>query len=169
MFVIFGQSWQSKPFGQIEYQCSHCRRPTVHTAILRTGRFTLFFVPLIPLKTDCQLVCNICGFKLKAAQALQVQLQTWHRTGRLPAPSYRPSPIAVSDCQHLGNPADAKFCWACGKPITGAGLSASSYRPSPTAVFGCQHLGNPADAKFCWACGKPITKAVGIEPPDERR
>jgi hypothetical protein len=56
----------------------------MHTAIVRKGRFTLFFIPLFPIGKRYQIVCNLCGLRLKAVDNLRAQLEVWEKTGRFP-------------------------------------------------------------------------------------
>jgi zinc-ribbon family len=75
MFFIFGQRWKTKPFGQIDLPCPRCNKNTMHTAQLLKGKFTLFFIPIATVwGKQYQVVCNICGYKRKAAGELKNQL-----------------------------------------------------------------------------------------------
>ena len=125
MFVIFGRRWKETTLGQISYSCSHCAKTTFHSAIVRKGRFTLFFIPVIPLSTRYIIKCNMCGLKLKPVGTLHQQIVTWHRTGKFPAAVQQgaaPPPLvggaanASSFCQSCGKPLlpGAQFCTACG-------------------------------------------------------
>lgn len=123
MFFIWGIRWKTVPLGQLAYNCSHCGRSTVHTAVVENGKFTLFFIPLIPIGKKYTIVCNSCGLRLKAVAKLQEQLKELERTGQLPTSGpteSRPLPSAEAKvCRACRNPltASKKFCSACGTPV----------------------------------------------------
>ncbi len=81
--LIFGTRWAAVVLGQITYSCSHCQRQTVHSAIVRTGKCTLFFIPLFPISKKYLISCNVCGLRLQAVDNLLGQLKDWERTGQL--------------------------------------------------------------------------------------
>ena len=78
MIIFFGQRWTSTPFGQIELACPRCGKQTVHSAQYVSGKFTLFFVPVLPLHSQYQVICNLCGYKRKALGMLRAQLEALH-------------------------------------------------------------------------------------------
>ena len=82
--LIWGIRWFTTTLGQLLYPCSQCGKKTVHTAIVRKGRFTLFFIPIFPIGKQYQILCNLCGLRLKAVDNLRAQLEVWEKTGRLP-------------------------------------------------------------------------------------
>jgi hypothetical protein len=47
--LIWGTRWSTTTPGQLPYNCSHCRKTTMYSAIVRKGKFTLFFIPLFPI------------------------------------------------------------------------------------------------------------------------
>jgi zinc-ribbon family len=67
MFFFFGTRTKSKGLGQVERPCPKCGRATMHTAIEVKRRFTLFFIPLIPLGTRYVNKCGACGLATKGA------------------------------------------------------------------------------------------------------
>jgi len=82
--LIWGIRWFTTTLGQLLYPCSQCGKKTVHTAIVRKGRFTLFFIPIFPIGKQYQILCNLCGLRLKAVDNLRAQLEVWEKTGRFP-------------------------------------------------------------------------------------
>ena len=84
--LIWGIRWIAITLGQLSYSCSHCQKTTVHSAIIRKGRFTLFFIPIFPIGKQYLIVCNLCGLRLKAVGNLQAQLEVWEKTGKFPEP-----------------------------------------------------------------------------------
>ena len=106
MIVIFGQRWTTTPFGQVELACPRCGKGTYHTAQSRSGKFTLFFVPVLPLHGRYHVVCNVCGYKRRALGILRAQLEGLHRTGSIPsglALQSAEEPVCP-DCGHQGEP-----------------------------------------------------------------
>jgi transcription elongation factor Elf1 len=83
--LIWGIRWFATTLGQLSYNCSHCGKTTVHSAIIRTGKFTLFFIPLFPIGKQYLIACNLCGLRLKAVDNLRAQLEVWGKTGKFPA------------------------------------------------------------------------------------
>lgn len=74
MFFLFGVRRKSKAIGQIERPCAKCARPTMQTALDTQRWFTLFFIPLIPLRSSCVVRCNLCGLTLKGSPELKNQI-----------------------------------------------------------------------------------------------
>jgi hypothetical protein len=83
--LIWGIRWIAITLGQLSFPCSHCGKTTVHSAIVRKGKFTLFFIPLFPIGKKYLIACNLCGLRRRAAGNLGAQLQVWERTGTFPA------------------------------------------------------------------------------------
>jgi len=81
--LIWGTRWSSTPLGQISYNCSQCGKQTVHTAYIRKGKFTLFFIPIFPISKQYLIACNLCGLRLKAVDNLLAQLENLEKTGNL--------------------------------------------------------------------------------------
>jgi DNA-directed RNA polymerase subunit RPC12/RpoP len=82
--LIWGTRWSSVTLGQLSYACSQCGKTTVHTAAVRKGKFTLFFIPLFPISKQYVISCNLCGLRLKAVDNLRTQLEGLEQTGKLP-------------------------------------------------------------------------------------
>jgi hypothetical protein len=82
--LIWGTRWSAFTLGQLSYACSHCRKTTIHSAIARKGKFTLFFMPLFPISKQYLISCNLCGLRLKAVNDLRSQLEQLEQTGHLP-------------------------------------------------------------------------------------
>jgi len=82
--LIWGIRWFTTTLGQLSYSCSHCQKTTVYSAIIRRGKFTLFFIPIFPIGRQYLIVCNLCGLRLKAVDNLRAQLEAWEKTGKFP-------------------------------------------------------------------------------------
>ncbi|MDR1066966.1 MAG: zinc ribbon domain-containing protein [Clostridiales bacterium] len=63
MFFIFGFGHKTiKRFGQInEDSCHRCNNNVKRELVKVTTWFTLFFIPIIPYKTQYLLICPICS------------------------------------------------------------------------------------------------------------
>jgi len=76
MFFLFGMRTKAKSIGQVERPCSKCARLTMQNAVASQRWFTLFFIPVIPLGSNCVLRCGVCGLATKGSPELQQQLST---------------------------------------------------------------------------------------------
>jgi zinc-ribbon family len=83
MFFIWGTRRTTRALGQIAYACSGCQRQTAYTAFTVETRLTIFFIPTIRLSKRYEVVCNVCGRRLRAVDDLARQLGNWERTGSL--------------------------------------------------------------------------------------
>jgi zinc-ribbon family len=82
--LIWGTRWSTVTLGQLSYLCSQCGKTTVHSAVIRKGKFTLFFIPIFPIRKQYLISCNLCGLRLKAVDDLRAQLVGLEQTGKLP-------------------------------------------------------------------------------------
>ena len=61
MLVIFGLSRKERPLGLIALGCPTCGHPGPQSLVHRRTRFTLFFVPVLPLRSRHEARCPNCG------------------------------------------------------------------------------------------------------------
>jgi ribosomal protein L37E len=61
--IISGRRQRNKVMGQVLFTCSQCKRQAYHTVVRSQRWFTLYFLPLIPLKETTTLRCNLCGLQ----------------------------------------------------------------------------------------------------------
>ncbi|MBC9724390.1 zinc-ribbon domain-containing protein [Streptomyces sp. TRM68367] len=75
--IIFGTKGYLYQLAILTLLCGSCGNPAAHTLRKRVTKFTLFFVPLIPLSTKYTTQCTFCGAeqKVTADQAEQLQAQ----------------------------------------------------------------------------------------------
>jgi hypothetical protein len=111
--LIYGYRTKTKTLGQVEYHCSKDGRATVHTAFASAMKLTLYFIPLFPLGTTYEIVCNICGLRLRAVSALANQLKNWDKTGQLQERLY-PARIRALTCIKKGSRGRFVMKRACG-------------------------------------------------------
>jgi hypothetical protein len=79
--LIWGTRWSAVTLGQLSYACTNCGKATGHSAVVRKGKFTLFFIPLFPIGKRYMIVCNLCGLRLNAVGDLRAQLAGLEKTG----------------------------------------------------------------------------------------
>ena len=119
MFIIFGHRWTATAFGQVQISCPQCAKQAFHTAQFIKGKFTFFFIPLIPLSSRYQVTCNLCGNKRRALGILRTQLEALHRQGIIPAGMTLDSggEPPCPACNHTGTPRIEKRisvgAWIC--------------------------------------------------------
>jgi hypothetical protein len=112
--------------------------------------------------------CRECGSDLSAAPPPD--------TGTpepipVAVPVAAPAAGGTAACPSCGaeNPAEAKFCKTCGKPMAAAPPAPPIEEPAaepPPATIACPSCGaeNPGGGKFCKGCGK----SLAAPPPEEK-
>jgi ribosomal protein S27AE len=73
MLVIFGLSRKERQLAVVALACGRCGSPG-QALVRRSTRLTLFFVPVLPLRTRRDLRCGRCGAsrRLSRTEARQV-------------------------------------------------------------------------------------------------
>ncbi|WP_422753200.1 zinc-ribbon domain-containing protein [Micromonospora sp. WMMD708] len=61
MFLIFGLRTRVTRSGVVTAVCRHCGNQAAQVISRRSTKFTLFFVPLIPVRTRYVRQCSFCG------------------------------------------------------------------------------------------------------------
>ncbi|MBW4705038.1 MULTISPECIES: zinc-ribbon domain-containing protein [unclassified Micromonospora] len=61
MFFIFGLRTKVTRSGVVTAVCRHCGNQAAQVISRRSTKFTLFFVPLIPIRTKYVQQCSFCG------------------------------------------------------------------------------------------------------------
>ncbi|WDZ87061.1 zinc-ribbon domain-containing protein [Micromonospora cathayae] len=61
MFLIFGLRTSVKRSGVVSAVCRNCGQHAAQVITKRSTRFSLFFVPLIPVRTRYVQQCSFCG------------------------------------------------------------------------------------------------------------
>jgi len=159
MPIIFGwgkqTTWNVGPV--FRQRCSHCNNEEYWVLLRRTTWFSLFFIPIIPYKTQWWLLCPICkyGLELKPEQVKQLQpiaeTNQLLATKRITEQEYQArmvalnsNPTATADTPSLPQveaevEAEAKtdtvYCSDCGKELM-------------------------SDSRFCAHCGTKINQTV---------
>lgn len=60
MLVIFGLSRRERVLAALPRPCGHCGHGGPQALVRRSRRFTLFFVPILPLGSRHEVVCRWC-------------------------------------------------------------------------------------------------------------
>jgi hypothetical protein len=61
--IVYGFRSRNKPLGQVQYTCRSCGRSAYHGIVRSTRHFTLFWIPLIPVRNITTARCQLCGFQ----------------------------------------------------------------------------------------------------------
>lgn len=66
--LIFGFKVTDKLIATVTAACERCGNHAAHHVSKRARRFTLFFVPVIPVGTKYQDTCTACGRVLEVSK-----------------------------------------------------------------------------------------------------
>jgi hypothetical protein len=69
MFLIFGLSTKAELLGLVSFVCQVCGNAGPHQLVREKTRFSLFFVPLIPIRTRNVAHCRVCGARTRVPTA----------------------------------------------------------------------------------------------------
>lgn len=69
MFFIWGVRRYVQQLAVLVARCSAQGHTAAHRLVRKRTKFTLFFVPLIPINTSYLLVCTMCGNAAKMDKA----------------------------------------------------------------------------------------------------
>ncbi|KAB1152337.1 zinc-ribbon domain-containing protein [Micromonospora sp. DT46] len=61
MFFIFGLRTKVSQSGVVQQVCRNCHNQAAQVITRRSTKFSLFFVPLIPIRTRYVQQCTFCG------------------------------------------------------------------------------------------------------------
>jgi zinc-ribbon family len=65
MFLIFGLTTKAELLGLVSFVCQVCGNAGPHQLVRERTRFSLFFVPLIPIRTRNAAHCGVCGARTR--------------------------------------------------------------------------------------------------------
>jgi hypothetical protein len=71
VFILFGLRTTEHQLGVSHRACPNCRQHAAQVVSRRVSRFTLFFIPLFPVKTSYGMRCTYCAasYQLTGDQA----------------------------------------------------------------------------------------------------
>ena len=63
MFIIFGISTKQKAKTAGQFHCPVCQTQRTYAELRQSRRFTLFFIPVLPLGSSSlgRVICTTCG------------------------------------------------------------------------------------------------------------
>jgi hypothetical protein len=67
--LTFGSRSTSKLLATLYFVCRNCGNPAAQQLVKRGTWFTLFFIPVIPLKFSHSTTCTFCGVHTKVTKA----------------------------------------------------------------------------------------------------
>jgi hypothetical protein len=73
--IIFGTRRTVAQLALVVLTCVNCHRPAAHAVLKAVTKFTLFFVPLFPVRTRYAHQCTACGFLMWIPKEQAEQLQ----------------------------------------------------------------------------------------------
>lgn len=72
--IVFGSRPRTKVLGQVQYTCPMCQQYSYHVVVRSQNWFTLYWIPVIPLKKSNISRCNFCGYQQQVDDA---QVHRW--------------------------------------------------------------------------------------------
>ncbi|WP_430500114.1 zinc-ribbon domain-containing protein [Micromonospora trifolii] len=69
MFFIFGLRTKVNRSGVVQQVCRHCGNQAAQVITRRSTKFTLFFIPLIPIRTRYAQQCTFCGAEYEISKS----------------------------------------------------------------------------------------------------
>ncbi len=77
MFIIWGNKHSSKILadtGSRQFDCTHCHNVTPFQIVKEIDWFTLYWIPIIPMRTVYRAECPICnyGFDIDKKRAEEI-------------------------------------------------------------------------------------------------
>ncbi len=72
--IVFGSRPRTKVLRQVQYTCPMCQQYSYHVVVRSQNWFTLYWIPVIPLKKRNVSRCNFCGYQQQVDDA---QVHRW--------------------------------------------------------------------------------------------
>lgn len=88
MLIIFGFRRYLEQLAMLTLTCSQCHTSCAHPLSRAVTKFSLFFIPLFPVRSEYLVQCTYCGAssRLTKHQAEDLRRQAWQPTGGQPNP-----------------------------------------------------------------------------------
>ena len=93
--IVFGTRRTVQQLAMVLLTCAHCHRSAANAVLKLVTKFTLFFIPLFPIRTRYATQCTACGFSMdvdKAGAEQLAQLPPAGSTPQFPQPPYPGAP-----------------------------------------------------------------------------
>ncbi|GLZ44781.1 hypothetical protein Acsp06_09660 [Actinomycetospora sp. NBRC 106375] len=98
--IIFGTRRTVAQLAMVVLTCGNCHRSAAHAVLKAVTKFTLFFIPLFPVRTRYAHQCTACGFLMWIEKAQAEQLATAPPAGAPPPPPFPQQPWQPAPGQH---------------------------------------------------------------------
>lgn len=159
MPIIFGwgrqTTWNIGPV--FRQHCNHCNNDEYWRLLRRTTWCTLFFIPIIPYKTEWWLLCPICqyGLELKDKQVRELQpiaeVNQLFATGEITEQEYQTRSAALNNTATTTHK---------NRSLPEAQIKIAEEAKTNTTY--CDNCGKGIlpDGRFCTSCGSNINQAT---------
>lgn len=77
MILLFGTRARDALIVIVTFACLRCGVTAPQRVLHRTLRFTLFFVPLIPLRSTYRVACPTCGLETRLTKDQAMHALEW--------------------------------------------------------------------------------------------
>lgn len=86
MLIIFGFRRYLEQLAMLTLTCSYCHTSCAHPLRRAVTKFSLFFIPLFPVRSEYLMQCTYCGAssRLSRHQAEALRDQAGHPAGERP-------------------------------------------------------------------------------------
>lgn len=88
--IIFGTRRTVAQLAMVLLTCANCHRSAANAVLKLVTRFTLFFIPLVPVRTRYATQCTACGFQMTVDKVAAEQLTQLPPAGSGPPPQQFP-------------------------------------------------------------------------------
>ena len=82
--IIFGTRRTVQQLAMVLLTCVNCHRSAANAVLKLVTKFTLFFIPLCPIRTRYATQCTACGFSMDVDKARAEQLRALPPAGSTP-------------------------------------------------------------------------------------
>lgn len=84
--IIFGTRRTEAQLAMVLLTCGNCHRSAANAVLKLVTKFTLFFIPLFPVRTRYATQCTACGFRMTVDKVAAEQLTQLPPAGSGPPP-----------------------------------------------------------------------------------
>jgi hypothetical protein len=81
MLFIFGTRRTVRQLAMVVLTCANCHRTAANAVLKTVTKFTLFFIPLFPVRTRYATQCTACGYSTAIDKGQAQQLVQTPATG----------------------------------------------------------------------------------------
>jgi hypothetical protein len=88
MLFIFGTRRTVRQLAMVVLTCANCHRTAANAVLKMVTKFTLFFIPLFPVRTRYATQCTACGYSATIDKGQAQQLAQAPATGSGPGQQF---------------------------------------------------------------------------------